>query len=71
MNGDDTRSGDWSDWRNLVLYELDEMTKAIKRINEQQSEFLADIRVLKVKAAFFGGIGGVITLLVGQFILGG
>lgn len=70
MNGDDTRSGDWSKWRNLVLFELDELTKAVKHITEQQTEFTADIRVLQVKAGLSGGAGGIGVLLISKFVAG-
>ena len=66
-------SGDWNEWRELVLSELAELKKGQDRLEEGQTLTRIDVAQLKVKAGLWGGLAGLVpgAIAVAVLLLGG
>jgi hypothetical protein len=54
----------WSEYKLLVMNQLETMTGELKEINSKVDELRSGVLILKVKAGVYGGIAGfVITAL--------
>lgn len=71
MNGEDSITCDWTEWRRHVLLEIKRLTTNMERVDERHREISADISGLKVHAAMWGAVGGlIVSLLLTKLILG-
>ena len=59
MNNNET--GDWSEWRKLVLHELKRHNKLFEEYNDKFIEMQLNVTRLNVYAFIAGGIGGIIV----------
>ena len=70
MNGDDDDSGDWIEWRRLILHEI----KRLNEIETSSSQSIAmmqkDIGRLNLWATICGGLGGIIATMLVQAAFG-
>jgi hypothetical protein len=73
----DVRASDWSEYRRLILSELERIGEDIKSINgkiekfrqDDLSQIKTDIALLKFQAALWGGLGGIVFGTIMTFIL--
>lgn len=68
---EDSLSGDWSEWRRHVLLEISRLNDNLERVNNQHQTVMMDISRLKIQAAIWGALGGIlVTLLLSKLLLG-
>lgn len=65
--------GEWNEWRELVLSELQDLKEGQSRLEDGQILVRIDVAKLKVKAGLWGGIAGLVPGMLGValLILGG
>ena len=62
-------SGEWNEWRELVLSELQSLREGQARLEDGQVLVRIDVAKLKVKAGLWGGIAGLVPGMVGVALL--
>lgn len=55
----------WQQWSRYVLASI----KEIKDLREEVTKFRVELAVLKIKVAFWGGVGAVVGTAVGTLIV--
>ena len=58
---DENPENGWREYKQRVLYQLDELQSLCNSINEKVDRMKEDVIVLKVKAGLIGGVTGIIT----------
>lgn len=53
----------WSEYRRLVLSELQDLSEQIKELKKSVDAANVNIAMLKVKASMWGALGGLMTAL--------
>lgn len=70
MDGEN-QQGDWAEWRVHVLAEIRRFNDGLERCTAQQAVAQTEMSGLKVQAAIYGSIGGMlVSLILAKFILG-
>ena len=69
MNGDDEYTGEWDEWRRLIIHEIKRLDAKIENINERGITMQSDILRLKLVSATWGAICGILITLVAQKII--
>ena len=54
----------WSKYEKLVMDKLDELDARFGNVEEMLTQVRVDIATLKVKAGLWGGIGGLIPVVI-------
>ena len=62
-------SGDWNEWRELVLSELKAVKQGQERLEDGQVLLRIDVAKLKVKAGLWGGVAGLVPGMIGVGVL--
>jgi hypothetical protein len=57
-------NGDWKEYKRLVFFQLDGLTKLTSEMNDKIDVIKNDLTILKVKASIFGGIAGFIISII-------
>lgn len=52
--------GIWSEYRLLVVSELERANKAIEEVKKEVSALRMDVGMLKLKAGIIGAVGGIV-----------
>lgn len=60
---DDEKNG-WSEWKQLILYQLKEQGKDIHAIEKSVGDINVHIARLQLKAGVWGGLAGMIPVLI-------
>ena len=71
MNGEEPNSGEWSEWRRLVIHEIKRLNANLEITNERYIVMQGDISRLKLISAMFGAMGGIVITLIAQKLLSG
>jgi hypothetical protein len=67
---ENSRTNGWTEYKERVLYQLEELGKQQDKMNTKLDRLVNDITVLKTKAWFYGaGAGFVITIVVNMMFL--
>jgi len=69
--GEDTSTGDWSEWRRLVLNEIQQLNEEAASLNTRIAQIEKDIARLNVYATLSGAVGGILATLAIQALIGG
>jgi len=58
---DDNLDGSWSEWRRLVLKELDRGSSERKELATKIDRLTESVTIIKVKASIMGGLAGILV----------
>lgn len=63
-----TENNGWVEYKQRVLYQLDELQKLCNVINNKVDVIKEDVIVLKVKAAFYGAVASAFVAILAKLI---
>jgi hypothetical protein len=59
----------WAEYKRQVLFQLEELNKVAKELNDKIDSLKEDVIILKVKAGFYGAVGGVVVSIIISLIM--
>lgn len=60
----DDKNGGWERYQNLVIDKLDNHSKKFDEVENHLTKIQVEIATLKVKASLWGGVGGLIPIVI-------
>ena len=70
ITDEDDESGDWKEWRKLVLSELKRLSGEAGKTAERNVQLQKDIARLNLWATIWGALGGIVATVLIQTIIG-
>ena len=71
MNGDDSYTGGWDEWRRLIIHEIKRLNTNLENTNNRCITMQSDISKLKLVSAIWGAAGGITITIIAQKIVAG
>jgi len=64
----DDKNDSWERYQNLVIDKLDSHSKKFDEVEDHLTKIQIEIATLKVKASLWGGVGGLIPIVIAMVL---
>jgi len=63
--------GNWGEWRNHVLREIGRLNSHLEKLEDEHIDVCVELGKLRVMAAAWGAIAGIVVSIGTAYIIGG